>query len=73
MTARTAADLVGVNKTTAACFYHRLREIIAWRLDEASPLAGEVQDSDQQEFAFHLPLNGRTMEFDGDAKCVKDC
>ena len=43
MTARTAADLVGVNKTTAAYFFHRLREIIAWRLDEASPLAGEVE------------------------------
>ena len=23
--------------------------------------------------AFHLPLSGRTMEFDGDAKCVKGC
>ena len=43
MTARTAADLVGVNKTTAAYFYHRLREIIAWQLDEASPLAGEIE------------------------------
>ena len=27
MTARTAADLAGINKTTAAYFYHRLREI----------------------------------------------
>ena len=43
MTARTAADLAGVNKTTAAYFYHRLREIIAWQLDEASPLAGEIE------------------------------
>ena len=43
MTARTAADVVGVNKTTAAYFFHRLREIIAWQLDEASPLAGEVE------------------------------
>ena len=25
--ARTAAELVGVNKNTAALFYHRLREI----------------------------------------------
>ena len=32
MTARTAADFAGVNKTTAAYFFHRLREIIAWRL-----------------------------------------
>ena len=44
MTARTAADLAGINKTTAAYFYHRLREIIAWRLDQASPLAGESFD-----------------------------
>ncbi len=43
MTARTAADLAGVNKTTAACFFHRLREIIAWQLDEMSPLAGEIE------------------------------
>ena len=43
MTARTAADLVGVNKTTAAYFYHRLREIIAWQLDEVFPLSGEVE------------------------------
>ena len=43
MTARTAADLAGINKTTAAYFYHRLREIIAWRLDQASPLAGEIE------------------------------
>jgi len=43
MTVRTAADLVGVNKITAAYFFHRLREIIAWQLDEASPLAGEVE------------------------------
>lgn len=43
MTARTAADLAGVNKTTAAYFFHRLREIIAWQLDESSPLAGEIE------------------------------
>ncbi len=43
MTARTAADLVGVNKTTAAYFYHRLRAIIAWQLDEVFPLSGEVE------------------------------
>ena len=39
MTARTAADLAGINKTTAAYFYHRLREIIAWRLAKA----GEIE------------------------------
>ena len=43
MTARTAADLVGVNKNTAAYFYQRLREIVAWQLDEVFPFAGEVE------------------------------
>lgn len=43
MTARTAADLVGINKTTAAYLFHRLREIIAWQLDEASPLDVNVE------------------------------
>ncbi len=43
MTARTAADLAGVNKTTAAYFFHRLREIIAWQLDEGFPFSGEVE------------------------------
>ena len=31
MTVRTAADLVGINKTTGAYFFHRLRAIIAWQ------------------------------------------
>ena len=43
VTARTAADLAGVNKTTAAYFYHRLRQVIARQLDKASPLAGEIE------------------------------
>jgi transposase len=33
-TARTAASIVAVNKSTAAYFYHRLREIIALELEE---------------------------------------
>ena len=51
MTARTAADLVGINKTTGAYFFHRLRAIIAWQLDEASPLAGEVEADESYFFA----------------------
>jgi len=44
-TARTAAVLVGVNKSTAACFYHRLREIIAYELEQESHevFAGEIE------------------------------
>ena len=35
-TARTAAALVGVNKTTAAYFFHRLREIIVFEIARES-------------------------------------
>jgi transposase len=41
--ARTAAELVGVNKNTAALFYHRLRQIIAVRIEDASPIRGEIE------------------------------
>ena len=34
--ARTAVAIVGVNKSTSAYFYHRLREMIAYELDQAS-------------------------------------
>ena len=37
------AALVGVNKNTAALFYHRLREIIALRIEDESPLRGEIE------------------------------
>jgi len=42
-TARTAASLVNVNKTTAAYYYHRLREIICLAIDSDTPFAGEVE------------------------------
>ena len=41
--ARTAAQLVGVNKNTAALFFHRLREIIAVRVEDESPIKGEIE------------------------------
>ena len=44
-TARCAARLVGVNKSTGAYYFHRLREIIAqemaWREDEV--FGGEIE------------------------------
>jgi transposase len=47
--ARTAAELVGVNRNTATHFYHRLREVIAARLAHAAPAGGrgevEVHES----------------------------
>ena len=42
-TARTAARLVGVNKTTAAYYYHRLCEIIHQAIADATPFAGEIE------------------------------
>ena len=41
--ARTAAALVSVNKNTAALFYHRLREIVAARIEDEYPIHGEIE------------------------------
>lgn len=44
VSARTAADLVGVNRNTAILYFHKLRELIAKKLAEEAPfLAGEVE------------------------------
>ena len=50
--ARTAASLVGVNKSTAALYFHRLREIIAQESEDAAPLFGEVE-VDESYFGGH--------------------
>lgn len=42
-TARTAANLVNVNKTTAAYYFHRLREIIAAETQNRDVLSGEFE------------------------------
>lgn len=42
-TARTAASLVGVNKSTAAYYFHRLRELICAAIDDETPFHGEVE------------------------------
>ena len=42
--ARSAAEIVGVNRHTATLFYHKLREVIAKRLECEEPeLCGEVE------------------------------
>src|SRR5882757_7423459 len=51
-TARTAASLVGVNKSTAAFYFQRLREIIAQESEDASPLFGEIE-VDESYFGGH--------------------
>ena len=35
--ARTAADLVGVHRNSAALYYHKLRQLIAARMGEVEP------------------------------------
>ncbi len=52
VTARAAADLLDINRKTAAFFYHRLREIIAEQLDQAAPFAGPVE-LDESYFGGH--------------------
>jgi len=42
-TARTAAELVGVNPKTAAFYFHHLRQIIALGSEGESPLSGEIE------------------------------
>ena len=42
-TARTAAELVNVNKTTAAYYFYRLREIIALETQNNEVLSGEFE------------------------------
>lgn len=50
--ARTAAELVGVNKNSSALFYHRLREIIAVQIEDESPIEGEIE-VDESYFGGH--------------------
>ena len=49
-TARTAASLVDVNKTTAAYYYCRLREIIFLATEDETAFSGEIE-VDESHFA----------------------
>jgi len=51
-TARTAARLVRVNKTSAAYYYHRLRQLIYRVVADAAPFAGEIE-VDESYFGGH--------------------
>lgn len=50
--ARTAAELVGINKNSAVLFYHRLREIISVQIEDKSPIKGEIE-VDESYFGGH--------------------
>jgi transposase len=58
-TARTAASLVGVNKSTAAFYYHRLREIIALESEDASPLFGQIEVDESYFGGYRKGKRGR--------------
>lgn len=58
-TARTAAELVGVNKTTAAYYFHRLREIIYRATEDEMPFAGEIEVDESYFGGKRKGLRGR--------------
>ncbi len=62
-TARTAAALVGVNKSTAAYYFHRLREIIAQAIQNGMPLAGEVEVDESYFGGRRKGKRGRGVSF----------
>lgn len=51
-TARTAAELIGVNAKTAAFYFHRLRQLIEQANADESPLSGEIE-VDESYFGGH--------------------
>lgn len=42
-TARTAAVLVGENKSTSSYYFHRLRELIFIAVEDTTPFSGEIE------------------------------
>ena len=57
--ARTAADLAGVNKNTAVLYYHRLREVIAARVEDENPISGEVEIDESYFGGYRRGKRGR--------------
>ncbi len=58
-TARTAAILVGVNKSTAAYYFHRLRQLIYQASEDATPFSGEVEVDESYFGGRRKGLRGR--------------
>ncbi|MBE7618099.1 IS1595 family transposase [Komagataeibacter sp. FXV2] len=50
--ARSAAELVGVNRNTATLYYRKLREIIAEQIAYEAPVSGEIE-VDESYFGGH--------------------
>src|SRR5882762_1552823 len=58
-TARTAASLVGVNKSTAAFYFQRLREIIAQESEDTAPFFGEIEVDESYFGGYRKGKRGR--------------
>jgi transposase len=58
-TARTAADLVGVNRNTATLYYRKLRETIVERIADESPFGGEVEIDESYFGGYRKGKRGR--------------
>jgi transposase len=43
VTARTAAELVGINRHSATLYYQKIREMIVVELEDETPFAGEIE------------------------------
>jgi transposase len=54
--ARTAAELVGVNRHSATLYYQKVREMIAYELNDDNPFDGEVE-LDESYFGGHRKGN----------------
>lgn len=59
--ARTAAELVHVNRNTARLFYHKIRELIAQRLERDNPLEGAL-DVEEAAVGESLPAEAADPE-----------
>ena len=56
VTARTAAELAGLNRHTVTLFYQKIREMIAYELEDESPFEGEIE-LDESYFGGHRKGN----------------
>ncbi len=55
--ARTAAELAGVNRHSATLYYQKLRDVIAYELEQGNPLMGGELELDESYFGGHRKGN----------------
>ena len=59
MPARSAAELVGVNRNTATLYYLKLREIIAEQIVHEAPVSGEIEVDESYFGGYRKGKRGR--------------